>query len=100
MISCLISVSQVHRFVCPSPIAVPVAERPAPAQAAPAAVRGGGIPLVDAANLIAVPESWQAARRENPTELTEEEERIVQKLRRQDAKVRRHERAHASAAEP
>jgi hypothetical protein len=110
MISSPISVSQVHRFVRPSPIAAPiaapiatpVAAGPAPAQAAPAAeaVRGGGIPLVDAANLIAVQESGQAARRDNPTELTEEEERIVQKLRRQDAEVRRHERAHAAAAGP
>ena len=40
-------------------------------------------------DLIAVQESRQEACRENPTELTEEEERIVQKLRRQDAEVRR-----------
>ena len=98
------SVSQVPRFVRPPPIAVPAEVRPAPAQtaAAPAAaaVRGGGIPLVDAASLIAVQESGGAAGGNKPTELTKEEERVVQKLKRQDAEVRQHERAHSAAAGP
>ena len=100
MISSISSVSQVPRFVRPPPVAA----RSAPAQAASAppaaAVRGGGIPLIDGASLIAIQESGPAARRDNPTELTKEEQRVVQKLRRQDTEVRRHERAHAAAAGP
>lgn len=98
------SVSQVPRFVRPPPTAAPTEVRPPPAQAAPtpaaAPLRGGGIPLVDAASLIAVQESGRAAGGNNPTELTEEEQRVVQKLKRRDAEVRQHERAHSAAAGP
>lgn len=90
-------------------LGVGAAAQPAPAKAlegpggAVSAVSGrapapNAAPLVDGATAVTAQE--QGAARVPPTALTEEEQRIVRELRRRDAEVRRHERAHAAAGGP
>ncbi len=54
--------------------------------------------LSKAAMLLAVQESVKAVK--SPLDLTDEERKVVTKLKKRDQEVRRHERAHTAAAGP
>ncbi|MBT3358614.1 MAG: protein-glutamate O-methyltransferase [Rhodospirillales bacterium] len=78
------------------PVAVPN-ERPADSQR-PSESHLSGVTRsrLDPATELAAQESGQA-RRNDTSDLTEEEQAQIQALRRRDAEVRRHERAHSAA---
>jgi hypothetical protein len=93
------------RFPGPAERAVPVARggvagrSPRPSPAAPTANLGnGGAAPLDLRTLLALQQERREAGEEtNAQGLTEEEQRQVESLKRQDREVRRHEQAHAAA---
>lgn len=64
--------------------------------------RGEGFarPQLARDTLLTAQQSETGSKRRNPQELTDEQKEQVQALKRRDAEVRRHERAHAAAGGP